>query len=107
MTHETMPLKGKRVRLTDEQRRRLAAKAKLLARRVLSQMATIVTPDTIIVYHIKSHSARAEKAEGGVAEISSITVPVGIQMIETVKNEKGKRSIASVKLLGRTEVQSS
>ena len=34
----------RRLRFTDEQRRRLAAKAKILGRRVLRNIATIVTP---------------------------------------------------------------
>jgi putative transposase len=41
------PVKGRRLRLTDDQRRRLAAKGGRLGRRVLRQVATIVTPDTI------------------------------------------------------------
>lgn len=44
-------MKGRRVRLTDEQRRRLAAKAKLLGRRTLNQVASIVTPDTLMRWH--------------------------------------------------------
>ena len=36
----------RRVRFTDAQRRRLAVKAKALGRRVLRDIATIVTPDT-------------------------------------------------------------
>ena len=42
---------GRRLRLTDDQRRRLAAKAKLLGRRALDQVATIVTPDTLMKWH--------------------------------------------------------
>ncbi len=38
----------KRLRLTDKQRRRLAAKGKLLGRRLLGEFASIVTPDTIL-----------------------------------------------------------
>src|SRR6267143_4890392 len=42
-------LKGhRRLRLTDDQRRRLAAKGHRLGRRLLSRVATIVTPDTIL-----------------------------------------------------------
>ncbi len=41
-------MKGRRFRLTDEQRRRLTAKGKLLGRKTLNQVATIVTPDTIM-----------------------------------------------------------
>jgi hypothetical protein len=46
-------LKGRRLRLTDDQRRRLAAKGRRLGRRVLRQVATIVTPDTILRWHQK------------------------------------------------------
>ena len=41
----------RRLRFTDAQRRRLAAKAKTLARRVLRDIATIVTPDTLLAWH--------------------------------------------------------
>jgi len=44
-------LKGKRLRLNDDQRRRLAAKAKRLGRQVLNRIATIVTPDTLMRWH--------------------------------------------------------
>jgi putative transposase len=44
-------LKGRRLELTDDQRRRLAAKGRRLGRRVLRQVATIVTPDTILRWH--------------------------------------------------------
>ena len=41
-------LGDKRPRLTDDQRRRLAAKGKPLGRRLLDNVAAIVTPDTIL-----------------------------------------------------------
>ncbi len=44
-------LGGRRLRLTDNQRRRLAAKGKILGRRVLARIATVVTPDTILRWH--------------------------------------------------------
>jgi hypothetical protein len=44
-------LNGRRLRLTDEQRRRLAAKGRRLGRRLLRQVATLVTPDTILRWH--------------------------------------------------------
>ncbi|MHC4493116.1 MAG: IS3 family transposase, partial [Planctomycetota bacterium] len=44
-------LRGKRLRLSDDQRRRLAAKAKRLGRQVLDRIATIVTPDTLMRWH--------------------------------------------------------
>jgi transposase InsO family protein len=41
----------KRLRFTDDQRRRLAAKAQTLGRHVLREIATIVTPDTLLAWH--------------------------------------------------------
>jgi hypothetical protein len=41
----------KRIRLTDDQRRRLAVKGKTLGRKVPSEIGTIVTPDTILRWH--------------------------------------------------------
>ena len=44
-------LEGRRVRLTDDQRRRLAVKGQVLGRRVLGEVAGIVTPDTILRWY--------------------------------------------------------
>ncbi len=44
-------LRGRRLRLNDDQRRRLAAKGKKIGRQALNQVATIVTPDTIMRWH--------------------------------------------------------
>jgi hypothetical protein len=44
-------MKGRRLRLTDDQRRRLAAKGGRLGRRLLRRVATLVTPDTILRWH--------------------------------------------------------
>jgi putative transposase len=46
-------LGGRRVCLNDNQRRRLAIKAKALGRRVLAEVATIVTPETLLAWHRK------------------------------------------------------
>ena len=43
----------KRILLNDDQRRRLAVKAKVLSRKVLEEIATIVTPDTLLRWHRK------------------------------------------------------
>jgi hypothetical protein len=43
----------RRLRFSDDQRRRLAAKAKKLGRRVLAEVATIVTPETLLMWHRK------------------------------------------------------
>jgi hypothetical protein len=44
-------LKGRRPRLTDDERRRLAVKGKALGRMVLTEIACIVTPETILGWH--------------------------------------------------------
>jgi len=41
----------RRLRFTDDQRLRLAAKAKHLRRRVLQEIGTIVSPDTLLTWH--------------------------------------------------------
>ena len=46
-------LGGKRLRLNDDQRRRLAAKAKMLGRCILREVATIVTPETFLAWYRK------------------------------------------------------
>ena len=44
-------LGGRRVRLTDDDRRRLAARAYRLGRAALREIATIATPDTLLRWH--------------------------------------------------------
>src|SRR5918993_385316 len=51
----------RRLRFTDDQRRRLAAKAKLVGRRVLDEITDLVTPDTLLAWHRK---LIAEKYDG-------------------------------------------
>jgi putative transposase len=46
-------LGGRRLRLNDDQRRRLAAKGKGLGRKLLAEVATIVTPETLLAWHRK------------------------------------------------------
>jgi hypothetical protein len=44
-------LGGQRLHFTDSQRRRLAATGHDLGRRTLAEVATLVTPDTILRWH--------------------------------------------------------
>ena len=51
--------KGKRVRFTDDERRRLAVKGKTMERKALRQVVSIVTPDTILAWHRESCCCRS------------------------------------------------
>ena len=44
---------NRRLRFTDDQRRRLAARAKKIGRKLLNEVATIVTPETLMAWHRK------------------------------------------------------
>src|SRR5262245_31316307 len=72
---------NRRLRFTDDQRRRLAAKAKKLGRKVLEQVATIVTPQTLLAWHqkliAKKYDGSANRTPGRpktLAEISELVV---------------------------------
>jgi putative transposase len=72
---------NRRMRFTDDQRRRLAARAKKLGRKVLSHVATIVTPETLLAWHrkliAKKYDGSAYRNPGRpktLAEISEIVV---------------------------------
>ncbi len=59
---------SRRLRFTDDQRRRLAAKGKALGRRVLGELGTIVTPDTILRWYrrlVASEVRRKREATAG------------------------------------------
>src|SRR5438874_5479448 len=71
----------RRLRFTDDQRRRLAAKAKKLGRKVLAQVATIVTPETLLAWHrrliAKKYDGSAYRQPGRpktLAEIAELIV---------------------------------
>jgi len=53
----------KRILLNADQRRRLAVKGKILGRKMLEQVATIVTPDTILRWHRELVAAKWDYSE--------------------------------------------
>ncbi len=64
-------LGGRRLRLTNAQRCRLAAKGQVLGRRLLAQVATIVTPDTILRWHHRLIAAKWTHPDGASAAPAS------------------------------------
>jgi len=61
-------LKGKRIRFTDDQRRRLAAKGKALGRKVLGDVCTLATPETVLRWYrtsiAKKYDGSAKRGPG-------------------------------------------
>ena len=55
----------KRILLTDDQRRLLAVKGKILGRKTLRELTTIVTPDTILRWLRKVVTAPCPSTRGG------------------------------------------
>src|SRR5260370_37290754 len=51
---------GRRVRFTDDQRRRLAVRGKVLGRRVLRDVTSLLTPDTILRSHRQLIAAKSD-----------------------------------------------
>jgi hypothetical protein len=59
-------LGGRRLRLTDDQRRRLASKAKGVGRKLLAEVATIVTPETLLRWHQRLIAQKSMAARSAV-----------------------------------------
>jgi hypothetical protein len=73
-------ISARRIRFSDDQRRRLAVKAKKLGRKVLAQVATIVTPETLLAWHRRIWFAqqRAGGQEmGGALQVRSAGIGTG------------------------------
>src|SRR5258708_21342250 len=72
-------LGGRRLGLNDDQRRRLAAKAKGLGRKLLAEVATIVTPETLLAWHrnliARKYDGSGKRGPGRPATAGCIHVP--------------------------------
>src|SRR3979411_2027693 len=97
-------LGGRRVRFNDDQRRRLAAKAKGLGRKLLAQVATIVTPETLLAWHRKliaqkydGTGKRGPGRPGALGEIEALVV----RMAKENENWGYRRIQGALSNLGR------
>jgi transposase InsO family protein len=78
-------LRGRRLRLTDDDRRRLAVRAHRLGRRALREIATIVTADTLLRWHRQlvarkwTFAKRRSSRRGVLAEIRRLVVRMAVE----------------------------
>jgi hypothetical protein len=93
----------RRLRFTDDQRRRLAAKAKLVGRRLLNDIADLVKPDTLLAWHRKliaeKYDGSAKRAPGRprtAVEIEKLVV----QMAEENRDWGYRRILGAMSNLG-------
>jgi len=96
----------RRLRFTDDQRRRVAAKGKRLGRKVLRELGAIVTPDTILRWH---RELIARKYDGSAARTPvrpnrSSSVNVDSLPVESPRSRK--RSIQWLQETSRLESRS-
>jgi len=82
----------RRMRFDDDQRRRLARKAKKLGRRLLSEVATIVTPETLLAWHrrliAKKYDGSARRTPGRPRTAKEIAALI-------VRNSKSGRRVGN------------
>src|SRR4030095_13653191 len=76
----------RRLRLTDDQRRRLAVKAKGIGRKLLAEVSTIVTPEQLLRWHqrliAQKYAGRGKRGPGRprtAAEIEQVVVRMAEQ----------------------------
>src|SRR5438309_8875259 len=85
----------RRLRFHDDQRRRLAARAQGLGRKLLAEVATIVTPETLLAWHRKlvaqKYDGSAKRAQGRPRSASELEALV-VRMAEE-NREWGYRRI--------------
>jgi hypothetical protein len=65
---QSRQLRGKRLRFADNQRRRLAAKAKTktekMSRKKLMEIASIIRPDTLLRWYPQKYNGSAKRGPG-------------------------------------------
>jgi hypothetical protein len=77
-----------RMRFTDGQRRRLAAKAKVVGWKWLSQIATIVTPDTLLAWHRRLVAQKYDGTENRKPNRPHISAKVGALILKMARENR-------------------
>ena len=96
-------LGSRRLRLNDNQRRRLAAKAVGLGRRLLAEIATIVTPETLLAWHRKliaqKYDGSRQRGPGRPRTVGEIEALV-VRMAEENRDWGYRRILGALSNLG-------
>ena len=89
----------KRLRLTDAQRRRLAVRGKAIGRRVLTEVASLVTPDTILRWHrqLVARKWTYKRRSPGRPRVVEIITDLVVRMARENRGRCGRR-LASMPL---------
>src|SRR5262249_40856926 len=95
-------LGGKRLRFTDDQRWRLAAKAKGVGRKVLVELGTIVTPETLLAWHrrliTQKYDGSKKRGPGRPSmrnEIEALVVRLAMGCLATAGGPKASANLSS------------
>ena len=95
-------LDGRRLRLDDNQRRRLAVKAKALGRKALAEVASIVTPETLLAWHRKliaqKYDGTAHRSPGRPRTADEIEALV-VRMAEENRDCRVRKSLEEEELM--------
>ncbi len=98
-------LGGRRLRLTDAQRRRLAAKGKVVGRKARGEVAGIVTPDTILRWHrqliAQKYDGSAKRGPGR-PRVNDTSRKLGLRMARENVTWGYSRLVGALKNLGYT-----
>jgi hypothetical protein len=93
----------RRLRFTNDQRIRLAAKAKTLGRRALTEITSIVTPDTLLAWHraliarkYDGHLRRGPGRPCVTAEIREWVVRMATENLFLAKTPSGRKTARSM-----------
>src|SRR3954454_18816780 len=93
----------RRLRFNHDQRRRLAAKAKGLGRKLLAEVATIVTPETLLTWHRKwitqKYDGSARRGPGRPRTVGEIEALV-VRLAEENRNWGYRRLQGALSHLG-------
>src|SRR3954471_18728680 len=96
-------LGDRRLRFTDDQRRRLAARAKGLGRRLLAEVASVVTPETLLAWHRKliaqKYDGSAQRGPGRPRTAQAIEALV-VRLVEENRNWGYRRLQGALSHLG-------